>query len=295
MKPDVSIIIVNYNTYDLTCSCIRSVQKQTQGCSYEIILVDNASTEYAPFENEFPTIKIIRSPENIGFSKGNNLGIREASGDFLLLLNSDTELLNDAVTICKTYLLNNQSVGVVSAQLQYPSGELQSACQPLPSIFRDLLELVRLIKFFPNSIKDKYWQAGYADLTKDRYAGWVWGAFFMFPRSILSIFPNKILTDRFFMYAEDFEWCLIIQRKGYKIGFCAAAKVLHHSGASSKDSSNLKKTTQIVENELEIIRTHYPKWYARLYVLIKKWLCLSLLRKHPSYRTSYELLKKQSF
>ena len=95
----VSIIIINYNTFELTSQCIASVEEQTKGIAYEIILVDNASKECSPqqFTAKFPTIHLIESSVNLGFAGGNNLGIAAAQGDVILLLNSDTKLINNAV------------------------------------------------------------------------------------------------------------------------------------------------------------------------------------------------------
>src|SRR6187551_458695 len=98
---DVSIIIINYNTFDLTSNCIRSVVEQTKNVSYEIILVDNASVEKdaVEFSNIFPQIVLVKSSTNLGFAKGCNLGIEHSKGDYILLLNSDTVLVNNAVLL----------------------------------------------------------------------------------------------------------------------------------------------------------------------------------------------------
>src|SRR5712675_1513772 len=96
----ISIIIINYNTFNLTSNCIRSVIQFTRGLKYEIILVDNASTECDPenFLEEFPQVKLIKNKINGGFAYGNNEGIRQASGEFILLLNSDIVLQEDSVS-----------------------------------------------------------------------------------------------------------------------------------------------------------------------------------------------------
>src|SRR5437763_942905 len=99
----LSIIIINYNTFELTCNCIESVIQYTTTIPYEIILVDNASTECDAelFKKRFPQIKLVKNPENNGFAKGNNLGIKHAEGDAILLLNSDTYLKVNSDTYLK--------------------------------------------------------------------------------------------------------------------------------------------------------------------------------------------------
>jgi GT2 family glycosyltransferase len=98
---ELSVIIINYNTFRLTSNCIRSLREKLTGVEYEIILIDNASTECDPelFSEKFPFIRLIKSKENTGFTGGNNLGVAAAQGKYLLLLNSDTELINNAPNV----------------------------------------------------------------------------------------------------------------------------------------------------------------------------------------------------
>ncbi|MEJ0054754.1 MAG: glycosyltransferase [Bacteroidota bacterium] len=148
---DVSIIIINYNTFELTCACIESVIEKTKGIDYEIILVDNASAETDPrnFLKKFPAIILIESEVNDGFAKGNNRGIMRTSGKYVLLLNSDTLLKNNAVAIAWEFLERNPEVAVVGSRLESPDGTHQCNCQRLPSVKYGFLELLRTQKFMP--------------------------------------------------------------------------------------------------------------------------------------------------
>src|ERR1700761_7305700 len=105
----LSIIIINYNTFQLTCNCIQSIYDKLTGVDFEIILVDNASVECDAhlFKAKFPNINLIISPTNTGFTGGNNLGVANATGEYLLLLNSDTELINNAPKICLDHLMQH--------------------------------------------------------------------------------------------------------------------------------------------------------------------------------------------
>src|SRR5687768_13853975 len=116
---EVSIVIVHFNTPQLTKDCIQSIIEKTKGISYEVIVVDNASTIHDADEIKewFPEVVLIKSSINAGFAGGNNLGIAQAKGRYILLLNSDTVLVNDAVSLAFTYLENHPKAGVVSAQL----------------------------------------------------------------------------------------------------------------------------------------------------------------------------------
>jgi GT2 family glycosyltransferase len=147
----LSIIIINYNTFQLTCNCIRSIKEKLVDLSYEIILVDNDSSECDPnlFLKQFPDTRLIISAENTGFTGGNNIGITKAKGEYILLLNSDTELINNAPKICYDYMQQHPEVGMTTAQLSYPDGKLQYNCRRFRTISWELLEIFPLYLFLP--------------------------------------------------------------------------------------------------------------------------------------------------
>jgi GT2 family glycosyltransferase len=233
MVTSVSIIIINYNTFQLTCNCIESIYQKCKAVDFEIILVDNASDECNPniFSEKFPAIKLISSPENVGFSKGNNLGIAVAQGEYILLLNSDTELVNDAISPCIQHLSKNKKVGVVTTKLIFPDGRIQSTCQRFPNIFYNLLELLRFQKIFP-IVGGKLLLSCFFNYKEKVSIDWTWGAFFMFPKNLLQKLPNGQLNDEFFMYCEDMKWCMDIKKMGYEIHYIPNGEVIHYMGAS---------------------------------------------------------------
>ena len=266
---DVSIIIINYNTFQLTCNCIQSVFDKSQGFEYEIILVDNASSECEAllFLNKFPTINLIQSKENVGFAKGNNLGLKQAKGNYILLLNSDTELINNAVGICLNYLKLRPKVGVVSSKLIFPDGRVQSCAQKFVSIKILLFEFLRLQKLLPKRISEETLLGAFFDYQREIEADWVWGAFFMFPAKILSQLPNQKLDDRFFMYVEDKLWCKQIKQLGYKIMYNPEAEVIHYMGASAG-----KKNELMEKNEKIFLELYYNKFEVRVIQILSKLL-----------------------
>lgn len=287
--PQVSIIIINYNTFSLTCGCIRSVIQFTKGVSYEIILVDNGSTESSPelFRNEFPEIKLIASAENTGFAKGNNLGIAAANGDVVLLLNSDTELHSDSISICYEEL-QKRNAGAISCQLQFPDGKIQKQCQRFPSVMREFLQCTRLIKVLPAGFKSNYFLGNWFDHSHSCSPDWIWGAFFMFPKSILEIFPEKKLTETYFMYGEDLEWCWWIRQSGKEIFYTAATNLTHFMGRSSSE----RKVREMFTNEKDFIIRYlgtgtWKRW--------KFWRLLNYkfsVKKNPEFAAYRDILKQ---
>lgn len=276
-----SIIIINYNTFELTCACIRSIISKTT-INYEIVLVDNASVECDPnnFLKIFPDITLVISNTNIGFSKGNNLGIANSKGDFILLLNSDTVLLNEAIDLSYSKLVSNAKIAALTGQLISPDGSLQQASyefMPMHKLIACSLKLHRIFIGFKASIPD---------LTKEHFAKGIWGTFFFFRKQILNIFPEKKLSETFFMYAEDSEWCYYITKAGYKLFYFPDAKILHY-GAGSGIISDKKKLTNGIANEYHLLRITKGRLYVTFYFLAKSLFYLSCLNKTSLTDASY--------
>jgi GT2 family glycosyltransferase len=258
----LSIVIINYNTYQLTCNCILSIKEKLQGLRYEIILVDNASTECDPqsFKEKFPDINLIVSTVNTGFTGGNNMGIAQAKGDYLLLLNSDTELINNAPKICYDYMQSHPEVGMTTAQLLYPDGRVQYNCRRFRTITWELLEVIPVYKLLSKKRREQLMLHHYFDHQSFANCDWVWGAFMMFPRRIISELKCQKLSDDFFMYCEDVLWCWDFKQLGYQIHFLPQAKVMHvHKGSVSKDKWLRVRTTSI-RNHAAFMKKFYPGW-----------------------------------
>jgi GT2 family glycosyltransferase len=273
---DVSIIIVNYNTFDLTCKCISAVITRTKGVSYEIILVDNASVECNAdlFLQKSPTIRLIKSTTNLGFTGGNNLGVENAGGKYILLLNSDTELTEDSISKCYDLIRKDDKIGVISCKLLSPNGEIQSQCQRFPSISLKLIELFRIHKLIPQPKRGQLLGDSFYDHNLSGNVEAVWGTFFMFPVAILKHFEGDKLPGTFFMYGEDYEWCYAIKKAGYKIYYNASTSIIHHLGASSK-LSVLKQKDQ---NGYIFVVKNYGWLYAKVWVFIRGVLFLTQSR-----------------
>jgi GT2 family glycosyltransferase len=262
---ELSIVIINYNTFKLTCACIQSLQAGISGIDYEIVLVDNASTETDPdqFAVLFPSIKLVKSPTNTGFTGGNNLGIEHASGNYVLLLNSDTELINNAPKITLDYIKAHPEVGMVSAQLRYPDGRIQHTCRRFRTIGWELLEVFPLYKLLPKAKREQLMLHHYFDHESFADVDWVWGAYMLFRKDTVARLPQGKLSDDFFMYCEDVLWCWDFKQLSYRIHFLPEAKVMHvHKGSVSKDKWIHIRTTSI-RNHAKFMKKFYPdfRWY----------------------------------
>lgn len=246
---------------------------------YEIIVVDNASVECSPdlFLEKFPSIILVKSEVNLGFSKGNNLGLKYAKGTFILLLNSDTELKNDAISLAVAKLRDNRDVGVVSVKLMYPTGEVQRASGSFPSIKKELYEMLRLQKFLSKESAEKNLGGFFFDHEKEMVVDWVWGAFFLLKREIIEKLPGCKLPDNYFMYFEDVEWCYWIGKLGYKVLYYPRGEVIHYCGSSDSGGRIIK--TKVIPNEFDFFKKNKGVLYAYLLFLARALKYLTLKEK----------------
>ena len=249
----VSIIIINYNTCQLTLNCISSIYRYVSG-KFEIIVVGNASSEpcIQRIEREFPDVRLIANASNVGFAKGNNLGVSAAFGDHVLLLNSDTILSSDVITVLAGYLDRDPAVAAATCRLEYPDGRVQHNCQRFPAAKYLLFEFLRLQKIFPKDVGGRFLLGSFFDYRAVVYPDWIWGTCMMIRRKAIEELPARKLAEDFFMYGEDMQWCLDFRKIGYKVVFVPEAKVVHLMGMSGAKKNELMK-----KNEKLILRKYY--------------------------------------
>lgn len=285
----LSVIIINYNTFKLTCNCIESIYTHTTGVSFEIILIDNASTECDPalFVSKFPGVKLICNEVNSGFAGGNNLGIKHSTGDVILLLNSDTELIEDSLSYCYNYIKSVGYPTVLTCKLVYPDQTLQFPCGRFPSIYLNILELLRIHKLLSTSTREQLFLSSYFHHEKMIEPDWIWGAFFMFNRIDLLKLPEQHLDDQFFMYCEDMKWCYDFKKTGTRISYLPGTKIIHHVGSSS--DSNLK-IKYITKNDLSFVRQTRGRLYKNVYAFIRAANFLSAFNR-PGRIAAVNMLK----
>jgi len=219
--------------------------------------VDNASTECDAdlFKEKFPEIILVKSNKNGGFAYGNNLGIEKATGEFILLLNSDTILTEDSISKTLEYAVQNPTAGVIGCRMVFPDGSVQYTARRFRSIQWELLDLFRFIPMIlPYAKRAKIMLGKYFRHDENINCDWVNGAFFLFPKKILSKLPESKLDDRFFMYGEDHLWCAQIKNLGYNILFFAGTTIIHINSGSTHIEKQLSLRKTMMKHELEIIK-----------------------------------------
>jgi len=235
---DLSIIIVTWNTKELTLNCIDSIYMNTpsKNFNFEIILVDNASEDETVEEvkTKFAEVRIIVNPENMGFAKANNIGIANAKSSVVLLLNSDTLVKNDAIYQVFEYLKKQGSdIAAVSCKLLNLDGSLQINCRQfytLGNIVKRAIAKIAIVS--PERIRWK-WSIDYWKHDSIQSVEWVHMAFLMIRRPVFD--QIGLLDERFYFYGEDMEFCYRLHLNSYKIHFFNKAHIYHKGGASAEN------------------------------------------------------------
>ena len=230
MKLDVSIIIPNYNTKKLTLDCVDSINKTTKGVSYEVIIVDNASSdgsvkEFAKLTTGNRKIQLIKNDKNLGFAKAVNLGIKISKGEYILLLNSDTLVLPNSISTLIDFAKKTPNVGVVAPQLLNIDNTPQESVTHFPSLIGAVMEywLGKKGSF------ELYVPLEDVPIEVDA----VVGAAFLIPRKVID--KVGLFDERYFMYFEDLDYCRRVVKRGMKVYYLPASKIIHYHGASGKN------------------------------------------------------------
>ena len=231
--PDLSIIVVSWNVKALLRQCLASVDAGRGGLALEVIVVDSASSDgtTAMVMDEFPWVKMLPQQENVGFSRGNNLGLVGATAPYLLLLNPDTQVLGDALPEMVSYLDQHPNVGVLGPQLLYPNGEVQSSRRRFPTLLTGFFESTWLQPLAPRALLRHYYVQDHPDDVTIE-VDWVMGACLMVRRGAFQAVGP--LDEGYFMYSEEIEWQRRIKGAGWKVVYHPAAQVIHHEGKSSE-------------------------------------------------------------
>lgn len=232
--PDLSIIIVNWNVRDLLRDCLRSIDAGRSSLDVEVIVVDanSADDSVGMVRTGFPWVRLIPCKENVGFPRGNNIGLNEARGEYLLLLNPDTVVLDDALEKMVNFLRTNPDAGAVGPQLLNPDGSVQSSRRRFPTVATGFLESTWLEGLAPGVLRRYYALDLPDDATAD--VDWLTGACIMAPRVVYEKVGG--LDEGYYMYSEELDWCRRIKQAGWRVVYYPAARVIHHVGKSSEQA-----------------------------------------------------------
>ncbi|MGE0448462.1 MAG: glycosyltransferase family 2 protein [Vicinamibacterales bacterium] len=244
-NPDVSISIVSYNTVTALRACLHAVRTST-GVACETTVVDNASADGSAdmVAREFPDVRLIRNAENRGFAAASNQGLDGARGRHLLLLNPDAVVTPSAIASLARFLDAHPDVGVCGPRVLLADGTLQSCGRTFPTVFsilRQSRSVDRLASWLGSPVDDR-------PPSSPSACDWVEGACLLIRRDVAArIGP---LDERFFLYAEEMDWCHAAQEAGWKVFVLPDVNVSHHQGASTRQVE-LTSLTHLVKANLQ--------------------------------------------
>ncbi len=284
---DVSIIIVNWNTRDILRNCLTSVFQQTHGMDFEVIVIDNASSDGSVqmVKSEFPQVILVENTENRGFAAANNQGMRIAKGRYILLLNSDTIVLDGAIQKTVAFADQHPQAAVVGCKVLNPDHSLQPTCFMFPSLLNLFLSASYLYKIFPHSRFFGRERMSWWNRDNVREVDVVTGCFMLVRRKVIE--QVGLMDEDFFMYAEETDWCFRFKQAGWQNLFYPDAQIIHLGGQSSKQV-RAKSLVQLRLGILHFFYKHksYPYYFMAgllmsLFLLIRipGWWLLNIIRR----------------
>ncbi|HEY9894729.1 MAG TPA: glycosyltransferase family 2 protein [Candidatus Sericytochromatia bacterium] len=263
----VSIILVNYNGAEVVLNCLRSLLQFLHTVPYEIIVVDNASTDgsAALIAQYFPTVRLIKQAENRGFGAGNNVGATDAKGEFLFLLNTDTLLTSDVLPPLITLMQAYPTVGIIGTKLLNADGSLQLSVADEISIFGEYKTLKQLKQYTDPQQRDVIEQRFQHVQTVDI----VIGAAFFIRRSLFETLNG--FDETFFMYFEESDLCQRVRDRGWQVLYNSDVAIIHLGGYSVGKVSD-RMRLEYRRSQLFYYGKHRPLWEQlalRIYLVIK--------------------------
>jgi O-antigen biosynthesis protein len=278
---DVSIIIVNYNVKEYIEQAITSIKRACKNLSYEIFIVDNASTDGSVdlIKKKFSDVHMIVNTENKGFAAANNQALKKANGDYILLINPDTIVQEDTLAVILNFFEQHPKCGMVGCKILNTDGTLQLACRrSFPTPWIAFTKITGLSKIFPRSKLFGKYNLTYLNEDETYEVEAISGSFMFFRKQVV----NKIgyLDESFFMYGEDLDWCYRIREAGWKIYYVPKTKIIHFKGESSKKSDR-----DLILQFYRAMKLFVEKHYRNRYFHVPQWLLLLgiLLRASLSF------------
>jgi GT2 family glycosyltransferase len=278
----ISIVIVSWNAKKYVQECLDSLKAYAGNPETEIIVVDNASSDGTPemVLESYPAVVLIRNQKNFGFAKGNNIGIRHSTGEYVYLINSDVNVFEGCIEKMLAYMEANPRIGLLGPRMLGADGKSYRSYMGAPTLWRMLCRALSLDDLFPRS---KFF-AGYMMqyFNADRIAevdilnGWFW----VTRREALN--EVGLLDETLFMYGDDLDWSKRFRDAGWKVVYFPDAESLHYGGASSARAP--------IKFSVEMQRANFQYWQ-KSHGLVSQFVYLTIVWTHQAIRLcGYSLL-----
>jgi hypothetical protein len=270
---DLSIIIVSWNVAEYLAACLESIMESDLAVNeaggvrpgIEIIVVDSASEDrtVAMLAARYPQVQLLAQSENVGFTRGNNIGLRAARGKYILLLNPDTEIIGDALHTMMRYLDQQPKIGVVGPQTLNADGSHQSTRRRFPTLATAYFESTWFQPYAPRALLERYYVQ---DAPDDAIipVDWIQGSAMMFRREVYEEIGG--LDEGYIMFSEELDWCRRAKDAGWGVAYLGNAFITHLGGKSS-DQVTARKHIHFQESKLRYLRKYHGKGAANFFRL----------------------------
>jgi N-acetylglucosaminyl-diphospho-decaprenol L-rhamnosyltransferase len=257
MPGDLAIIIVSWNVRDYLAACLDSIQTNKGDLAVEVIVVDSHSGDdtVEMVRARYPWVKLLPQTSNIGFTRGNNIGLKAAQSRHLFLLNPDTEIVGETLTQMVKYLDDNPTVGVVGPHTLNPDGTTQSTRRRFPTPITALFESTWLQGIAPRRVLDRFYARDIGD-TDIADVDWVQGSALMMRRKAYIHIGG--LDEKYIMFSEELDWCKRARKAGWRVVYLGSATIIHHGGKSTEQASALKHI-YFQESKLRYFRKYHGR------------------------------------
>lgn len=259
VSPDVTVIVVNYNTEHLLERVLEALHASQGSLRIQVVVVDNASRDGSVqlLQTKYPIVELIENETNVGFGRANNQAIPRARGRYVLLLNTDAFVAPDTLTKTVTFMDAHPKFGVLGVKLVGADGSLQPSCRYFPTPWNLFVQSTGLCQFFPATrlVDDMTW-----DHELERQCDWVPGCYYLVRREVID--RVGLFDPRYFLYWEEIDHCRAVRQAGWSIVYYPYTEVVHIGGESAAVDETLTKggrqiATLQIESELLYFRKHY--------------------------------------
>ena len=281
---DVSIIVVSYNTRDLTLACLRSIDEHTTSCDYGVIVIDNASSDgsHDAIAREFPHVVLLRADTNLGFARANNLAAEHVRAPYTLLLNPDTYVIDDAIGVLLVFAREHPEARIYGGRTLFPDGSLnRTSAWGAPSLWSIMCRGTGLGQLFKRSrLFNPEDMPGWEHDTV-REVATICGCFLLVETQLCRDLDG--FDPRLTMYAEEVDFCLRARRRGARPTFNPASTIVHYGGASER-----VKADQVVRQfvaKVKLFRKHWnpaSAWFGTR--MLDLWAANKLVRAWVLHR-----------
>jgi GT2 family glycosyltransferase len=263
-RPQLSIVIICWNDWKVLKDCLESIYKNTHAISFEVIVSDNGSKDESieQVQRNFPQVRLLLNGQNLGFAKGNNVGINAALGQYILILNPDTIIHENTLDQWIAFATQHPEAGAFGLRVLNPDGSYQVSARPFPTVRGEWIAALGLRPL--GLLSDTFCSDKYVDWQGDseREIGWQSGCCVMFRGDVLKSLGG--FDERFFYHCEEVDLCLRVWKAGYPILFTPAVTITHLGGQSVKRFP-IRFEIEKLRNRYRYFHKHFGEKGAREY------------------------------